>query len=104
VARGRTSALVILLSIDEQEELEGWQRSMLIAAALARRGQMVLLRARGFSITDIALVVDDQRCVVYKWLNRFKELRIAGLSDKSGRGRKPFFPSGSCDTSRQARV
>jgi len=96
--------MVILLSIDEREELEAWQRSTLISAAFAHRGKMVLLRARGLSITDIASVVDDQRCVVYKWLNRFTTLRIAGLSDKAGRGRKPFFPSGRGSTSRQACV
>lgn len=104
MARGRKSSLVVLLTLDEQDELEAWQRSSLISAALARRAKMVLLRAQGLSITDISLVVDDERSVVYKWLTRFSTLRLPGLSDKPGRGRKPFFPSGRGGTSRQARV
>ncbi|MBF0414097.1 MAG: hypothetical protein HQK70_15505, partial [Desulfamplus sp.] len=30
-----------------------------------------------------------------KWATRFNKNRIEGLNDKAGRGRRPFFPSGS---------
>jgi hypothetical protein len=90
---GRPCSIVVLLSLDERLELDRWQRSTVISAALVRRGRMVLLRARGHTISEIAREVGDQRVVVYKWLRRFVARRIPGLSDKTGRGRKPFFPS-----------
>ena len=62
---------MVLLSLDERLELDRWQRGTLISAALVRRGRMVLLRARGRTISEIAREVGDQRCIVYKWLKRF---------------------------------
>lgn len=91
MARGRTSSLVILLSTEERETLEHWQRSTTIAAGLARRARIILLLAAGTSQAKVAHMVDVQRCVVRKWANRFIEKRIAGLRDAPGRGAKGFF-------------
>jgi hypothetical protein len=41
MARGRKSSLRMVLSPDERQTLERWQRSTTIAAGLARRGKML---------------------------------------------------------------
>jgi hypothetical protein len=54
------------------------------AAWVARHG---LLRAR-------------KPDTVYDWLNRFTLDRVAGLTIRSGRGRKPAFSPSACDPRR----
>ncbi|MGH8065643.1 MAG: hypothetical protein ACRERE_10515 [Candidatus Entotheonellia bacterium] len=49
VARGRQSALRIQLSPQERATLDRRQRSIAMAAGLARRGRIILLRAEGHS-------------------------------------------------------
>jgi len=94
MARGRKSTVVIQLSAEEQRELESWQRRTTIAAGLALRGRIILRLAAGQSITAVSHAVGVQRPRVYKWVRRFLKDRIEGLSDRPGRGRKAFFPSG----------
>jgi hypothetical protein len=45
MARGRKTSWVIVLSPQERETLERWQRATTMAAGLARRGRMMLLLA-----------------------------------------------------------
>jgi hypothetical protein len=97
MARGRTSALHIILSSEERQTLERWQRSTTIAAGLVRRGKIVLLLAAGHSHSDVAQTVGVQRTVVRKWARRFLAQRLDGLADAPGRGAKGGFPPGSRD-------
>ena len=95
MARGRKSSLRILLSSEERDTLEHWQRSTTIAAGLARRGKIILLLAAGRSQSDVAGSVGVQRTVVRKWAKRFLAQRLDGLSDAPGRGAKgDFSPRG----------
>ena len=97
MARGRKSSLVVTLSTDERAELQHRLRSTTIRAGQARRARIILLRADGHSLTEVARRVGVRRRVVYKWLKRFIKKGVAGLADKKGRGRKPVFsPSGGC--------
>ena len=91
MVQGRKSPFVIKLSPEERHILEQWQRSTTIASGLARRGRIILLLSEGMTLSDIARQVGVQRCVVRKWAKRFLCQRIAGLHDKLGRGKNPFF-------------
>src|SRR5918992_432622 len=100
MARGRKSVLHILLSPQERETLEHWQRSTTIAAGLARRGKIILLLAGGNSQSEVGRTVGVQRTVVRKWAKRFLAQRLEGLADAPGRGAKGGFSPGGCDLRR----
>ena len=87
MARGRKTALTIRLTPAERLTLLSWQRSTTIAAGLARRARVLVLRADGLTITAIAATVGLSRRNIYKWLQRFVQEGLAGLADKPGRGR-----------------
>jgi hypothetical protein len=95
----RKTNLTLLVSPEERQTLESWQRSTTIRAGLAKRGRIILLLSEGVSISEISRRVGIRRRFIYKWAKRFQEKRLCGLSDKPGRGRGPFFPSEGCDTS-----
>jgi hypothetical protein len=88
MARGRTSSLRLVLSPEERETLERWPRSTTIAAGLARRGKIRLLRAAGHSHAHVAQAVGVQRTVGRTWARRFLAQRLDGLADAPGRGAK----------------
>ena len=104
VAQGRRTRLVVCLTPEERRELETWQRSRTIRTGLQKRGRAVLLLADGRSVSDVARAVGMRRKFVYLWAGRFLEHRLDGLWDEPGRGRRPFFPSGGGDPSRQDRL
>ena len=86
MARGRTNSLTIRLTPTERQTLLTWQRATTIAAGRARRGRIILLLADGVPISDIATTVGISRRFVYKWVQRFLEKGVEGLTDKPGRG------------------
>jgi transposase len=88
MAQGRTTSFTIHLSPAERRTLLAWQRATRVSAGLARRGRIILLRAEGVTITDIATLVGMSRPHVYKWLRRFVQAGLAGLQEKPGRGRR----------------
>ena len=92
MARGCKSPLSIFPSPVERVQLEQWQRSTTLQLGLAKRGQIVLLRADALALTEIARCLGVGRRIVRKWLKRFLNRRLAGLSDKPGRGCQPVFP------------
>jgi len=49
---------------------------------------MMLLLADGMSLIHIATTVGMSRRFVYKWVQRFQQEGVAGLTDKPGRGRR----------------
>jgi len=97
MVRGRKSSLRIVLSPEEQQTLEQWQRSTTIASGLARRGKIILLLAAGASQSAVAQAVGVQRTVVRHWAKRFLAQRLDGLSDAPGRGAKGGFSPGGRD-------
>ena len=58
MARGRKSSLVVLLTATKRSELAALQRRTTISAGLARRARMVLLRADGCSLVEVARRVE----------------------------------------------
>ena len=97
MARGRKSSLRMVLSPEERQTWERWQRSTTIAAGRARRGKILLLLADGGSQSAVAQVVGVQRTVVRKWAKRFLAQRLEGLADAPGRGAKGVFSPRSRD-------
>jgi|AGTN01.1.fsa_nt_gi hypothetical protein len=91
---GRPTKLYVVLTDEERQQLEAWQRATTVPAGLVRRARIVLMRADGESISQISRVVGMRRRFVEKWIKRFRAEGPAGLHDKPGRGRKPFFRSG----------
>jgi Homeodomain-like domain len=89
MARGRKSPCTIFLAPTERAELEPWQRSTTIQAGLARRAKLILLRADGLALSDIARRLGMGRRIVRKWLRSFINNRVPGLSDQPSRGRQP---------------
>src|SRR6266849_9723929 len=86
MARGRKTSLMIRLTPAERRTLLAWQRATTISAGRARRGRIVLLLADGVPISDVAATVGISRRFVYKWVQRFLEKGVEGLTDKPGRG------------------
>ena len=92
MARGRKTSLAIQLTPAQRQTLLAWQRSTTIAAGHARRGRIILLMADGVPISDIAATVGISRRFVYKWVQRFLEKGLVGLTDKPGRGYRRVSP------------
>jgi len=88
--RGRKTSLTIYLTAEDRQTLRAWQRSTTISAGRARRGRMILLLADRASISHIADTVGISRRFVYKWVQRFQEHGIEGLTDKPGRGKRQW--------------
>jgi hypothetical protein len=89
--RGRKTALVVLLTDQERQQLTQWVRSTTMPVGLVKRAHTVLLAADGLPLSHIARRVGLTQKHVRQWITRFIKERIAGLSDRAGRGRKPSF-------------
>jgi len=86
MVQGRKTSLTIRLTPAERQTLLAWQQATTVSAGVARRARMIILRADGMTITDIAATVGIGRRFVYKWVQRFLQEGLAGLADKPGRG------------------
>lgn len=86
----RPAALVTLTS-EERRELEERVRGGKTEQRLALRARIVLAAAHGEGSLSIAERERLRPATVSKWRGRFARLRMAGLFDKQGRGRKPRY-------------
>jgi transposase len=86
MARGHPPTLTIRLTPAERQTLRAWQRATTISAGRARRGRIILLVADRMSISEVAATVGISRRFVYKWVQRFLQNGLEGLTDKPGRG------------------
>ena len=93
MARGRTTALTVHLTPAERQTLQAWQRSTTLPAGRARRGRIILLVADRMAISEVAATVGITRRFVYKWVQRFLEKGMEGLTDKPGRGYRRVSPT-----------
>lgn len=89
--QGRKTALVVLLTDQEQQQLSQWVRSTTMPVGLVKRAHAVLLVAQGMPLKHTAAKVGLTERHVRAWITRFISQRIAGLKDQPGRGRKPSF-------------
>ena len=92
LARRRKTALTLHLTPAERQTLHAWQRATTIPAGLARRGRIILLLADGMTITAITKTVGISRRFVYKWVQRFLEKGLEGLTNTRERGHRRVAP------------
>jgi transposase len=72
-------SLFISLTTEEKETLEGWKRSTMTEAGIAKRSELILLLAEGQSASEVAKILRVSRQMVYKWAKRFSAKRVNGL-------------------------
>ena len=82
MARGRKTSFTIHVTPAERQTLLVWQRATVVPAGLARRSRMILLLADGVTITDIAAMVGMSRRHIYKWIKRFVQEGVEGLTTR----------------------
>src|ERR1700682_2557453 len=82
----------IRLSTEEKEILLRWMRSSKTELRLVERARVILLASSGLSGKEIALKMKTREARISKWLRRFAQDRMAGLSDsvRSGEKRRKY--------------
>ena len=88
----RPSPYVITLAPKERKVLEARARQYTLSYRDVVRAKIVLLAAEGLENREIGERLTMPRPVVSKWRKRFFEERLAGLEDRSRRGRPSAFP------------
>src|SRR5271154_4416565 len=73
----------IELAAEEAEELSRRARATTVSVRDRRRAEIIVLSAQGLT---------QQRIAVNRWAGRFALHRLDGLTDRAGRGRKPWLP------------
>ena len=89
--RGRRTSLRVVLTPEEQNELERRLRCTTTPSGLARRSRVILGVAEGLPLVQVGRLVGMTEKHVRKWTTRFLKSRLEGLHDRPGRGRKPVF-------------
>jgi len=84
-------APVVSVTAKQRAELDGLLRRPSIAAGLARRARAILLVAEGQTVSATSRLVSMQRRHLYKWIDRFRQNGVAGLTDGKRTGRPPVF-------------
>ena len=92
------------LRATQRQELQTLLRQTTLAAGLARRARAILLLADGHSVSDVGRLVPMQRRHLYKWMDRFDQRGVAGLSDGKRTGRPPVFSPQGRDARGQDRL
>ena len=87
----RRSPFTIELSHDQRSLLEAQSRKYTLPYRDVIRARIVLLAAEGLGNDEIAARLDTRREIVSKWRKRFFEEGIAGLEERSRRGRPSVF-------------
>lgn len=86
------SPYVITLSRGERKALESMASKYASSYRDVVRAKVVLYAAQGWSNEEIGARLDLPRQVVSKWRKRYFEEGLAGLEERSRRGRPPVFP------------
>src|ERR1700758_1131566 len=82
----------IELAAEEAEELSRRARATTVSVRDRRRAEIIVLSVRGLTQQRIAEQLGISRVAVNRWVGRFALHRLDGLSDRAGRGRKPWLP------------
>ena len=84
-------AVQIELTPEEESVLSATARSRRSSVREAERARIILLAAAELTNKEIATKLGTGEPVVGRWRKRFAEDRLAGLTEKAGRGRKPRY-------------
>src|ERR1700738_3038392 len=82
----------IELAPEEAEELSRRARATTVPVRDRQRAEIILLSVQGLAQQRIAEQLGISRLCVNRWVGRFALRRLQGLSDRAGRGRKPWLP------------
>jgi transposase len=85
----------IELAAEEADELSRRARATTVSVRDRRRAEIILLSAQGLTQLRIAEQIGISRLSVNRWVGRFALHRLDGLTDRAGRGRKPWLPRGA---------
>jgi len=88
----RESPYRIVLSPDEERELQRRGAKYTLPYFQVLRARMMLLAAEGLGNDEIAARLDTRREVVCLWRKRFFEDRLPGLDERPRPGRPRAFP------------
>ena len=96
--------LRIVLTPEEQSELERTARSFAVPHRAVVRAKLILLLAAGCTLSKVGREVGLQRRIVRKWAHRFLEKRLRGLEDDPRSGRPARFSPGGGTALGEGRV
>ena len=82
----------IELAPEEGEELSRRARATTVSVRDRQRAEIILLSEQGLTQQHIAEQLGISRVAVNRWVGRFALHRLDGLTDRAGRGRKPWLP------------
>ena len=82
----------IELAAEEAEELSRRARATTVPVRDRQRAEIILLSVQGLTQQRISEQLGISRLCVNRWVGRFALHRLAGLSDRAGRGRKRWLP------------
>jgi len=85
------SPFTLLLDLKEKQILEAITRKYTSPYRDVMRAKVILLAAQGLSNKEIGERLDLPRQIVSKWRKRFFDQRLAGLQERSRRGRPRVF-------------
>jgi transposase len=85
------------LTLEQRMELQHRTRAATTPQRDSLRARIILLRARGKKLEEVAEELGMSMPSVSKWSRRFQSLGLEGLSDAPGRGRKPWLPQGKIE-------
>lgn len=91
----RKSPYSIVLTKDEERELQRRAAKYTLPYFEVLRAKMILMAAQGMANDDIARALATRREVVSQWRKRFFEKRLLGLEEHSRPGRPRIFPPSS---------
>ena len=77
------------LTSEDRIRLESLLRREGYDGSVSARAQIVLWRAEGYSVPEIARMTGTTKPTVYKWIARYERHGIDGLSDRASTGRPP---------------
>ncbi len=95
---------IVSVTAKQREELDSMLRRPSIAAGLAKRARAIVLLAEGATVSATGRTVQLQRRHLYKWIDRFRQHGVAGLSDGKRTGRPPVFSPRSRDSRGEDRL
>ena len=90
----------IELSAAQRAALEhGYQHGT--SHAFRRRCQMILLKSRGRTSSEVAEIVGVCEMSVHNWVHRYQDHGLAGLETRPGRGRKSILQEPDLESVRE---
>jgi transposase len=83
---------VVELSDEQRSSLRSVLRGEGYSGSVSDRAQMVLWHDEGYSVAAVAAMSGASKPTVYRWLSRFENFGVVGLTDRKSTGRPREVP------------